>query len=122
VREAVARPIVVAVCSVPLVHEALAAALDGIADVQSFPAGRGDTAGLLGSLQPAAVVVDSDDEAAQAESYARECDCPVVHLSLRERTTRLLSGREWDGPTDGVSPEAIRNLLVGELFGARAGR
>jgi hypothetical protein len=94
VSEAVGRPIVVAVCSIPLVHEALAVALDGIADVQSFPAGHGDTAG--------------------------ERKCPLVHLSLRQRTMRLRRGRGWEEPIEGVSPEAIRNLLVGELFGARA--
>jgi hypothetical protein len=121
VRQATQKPLVVAVCSVPLVHEALAAALEGFADVQPFPAGRGDTAGLLGSLRPAAVVVDSDEEAAQAETYARECDCPVVHLSLRQQTMRLFRGQGWEEEPTGVSPDAIRNLLVGELFGARAG-
>ena len=41
------QPLVAFLYSVPLLHEALLSTLDSIADVQAFPAGRGDVTGLL---------------------------------------------------------------------------
>ena len=45
------QPLVAFLYSVPLLHEALVPTLDSIADVQAFPAGRGDVTGLLRSVR-----------------------------------------------------------------------
>ncbi len=116
------RPLVAVLCSVPLLHEALSAALENIADVHAFPADGGDTSGLLRSLQPDAVVVDTREEAEAAADFAREAQSPLVCVVLREQKLRVLRNGGWEEPEgDGVSPEAIRNILVGGIFGKRRG-
>jgi hypothetical protein len=109
------QPRVALLYSVPLLCEALASALDKIAEVQSFPAGRGDTVGLLCSLQPDAVVVDDAAEADEAQRWASRYRLPLVHVSLRERKLRLLRDGAWE-ESEGTSAEAIRNLLAGSIF------
>jgi hypothetical protein len=112
------RPLVAVVCSVPLLHEALSAALENIAEVHMFPADGGDTCGLLRSLQPDAVVVDTPEEAEAAADFAREAESPLVCVLLREQKLRVLQNGGWKEPDgDGASPEAIRNILVGGIFG-----
>jgi hypothetical protein len=116
-RGASARPLVVALCSVPLLQEALAAALEDIADVQGFPAHRGDTVGLLRWLKPDAVVVDAEDEAEAAASFAKGSNLPILHISLSERKLRVLRDGDWEeAGSEETSPEAIRNILVAGLF------
>lgn len=116
-----ARPLVAVVCSVPLLHEALSAALENIAEVHAFPADGGDTCGLLRSLQPDAVVVDTAEEAEAAADFAREAESTLVCVLLREQKLRVLQNGGWEEPDgDGASPEAIRNILVGGIF--RRGR
>lgn len=110
---------IAAICVVPLLCEALDGALEGIADVQSFPAGRGDTLGLLESVQPDAVVVDSDEEARNAERYAISSNVPVVHVQLIKQTLRILRDGVWEESPGNASPESIRNVLVGSLYGPR---
>lgn len=111
------KPLVVAVCAVPLLHEALSAALEDIADVQGFPAHRGDTVGLLRGLKPDAVVVDTDDEAEAAVSFAHESNSTLLHVSLGERKLRILRNGGWEEAGDErASPEEIRNILVAALF------
>lgn len=115
-------PLVAVVSSVPMLCEGLSLSLEGIAEVQSFPAGRGDMAGLLRSLRPDAVVVDRETEADEAADFARETDSPLVFVSYRDERLRVLRGGEWEDPQGSrPSPEAIRNVLVGGLFG-RVGR
>jgi hypothetical protein len=115
-----ARPLVAAVCTVPLLCEALSTAMDGIAEVQSFPAGREGSAGLLRFLEPDAVVVDTREEAKHAEAYARESGAPLVHVLLAQQKLRLLRAGKWrEPPVDDASPESIRNVLVGALYGPR---
>jgi hypothetical protein len=110
-------PLVAVVCRVPLLSEALAAALEGIACVRTFPAGRGDTAGLLRALAPDAVVVDSESEAHQAAAFARETHSPLLHVSLRDQTLRTFADGRWRQVEEDPSPEAIRNAVVGGIFG-----
>ena len=111
-------PLVAVICKVPLLCEALSAALDAIAEVRHFPAGRGDVAGLLRWLRPDAVVVDTEEEAADAEDFARKTGAPLVFVSLVERKVRLLRNGGWEEPQNGdASPEAIRNIIVGGTFG-----
>jgi hypothetical protein len=105
---------------VPLLCEAVSAALDDVADVQGFRAHQGDTVGLLRSLKPDAVVVDADDEAEAAARFAHETSLPLVHFSLQERKLRVLRNGDWEDADDGeTSPEEIRNILVGSLFGRK---
>src|SRR5438046_3126861 len=64
------QPLVAVLFSVPLLCEAIASALDDIAEVRTFPARRSDTVGLLRSLQPDAVVVDDPIEALELRRWA----------------------------------------------------
>jgi hypothetical protein len=109
---------IAAICAVPLLCEALTSALDGIAEVQSFPAGREDTDGLLRSLQPDGIVVDNRTGAGEAEAYARASHAPLVHVQLSEQNLRVLTHGSWEIVAD-ASPESIRNVLVGSLYGPR---
>lgn len=111
------RPLVVLVCEVELLGEALRGALGDIADVRMLPAGLGDTEGLLRSIRPDAIVVDDEAEAEAATSFARQTGVPLVHVAMRDGQLRLFVG-EWVDETDGgISPESVRNLLVGRLLG-----
>jgi hypothetical protein len=111
------KPLVVAVCAIPLLQEAISAAMADIAQVQGFPAHRGDTVGLLRSLNPDAVVVDAQDEADAAASFAYESNAPLVYISLKERKLRILRNGDWqEAGSEGTSPEEIRNVLVAGLF------
>jgi hypothetical protein len=109
-------PLVAVVCRVPLLCEALTAALEGIATVHRFPAGRGDTAGLLRALQPDAVVVDSEAEAHHAAIFARATHSPLVHVSLHDQVLRIFEDGRWHEADEDASPESVRNALVGGIF------
>jgi hypothetical protein len=112
------QPLVALLYSVPLLCEALSSALDEIADVQAFPAGRGDTVGLLRSIRPDAIVVDDRDEAESARRWARRHHVPLVRVGLREQTIDILRNGDWDQrpcPT----AESIRNALAESLYGRR---
>jgi hypothetical protein len=113
-------PAVVAVISrVPLIWEAVSGALDGIADVRWFPADAGDAGGLVRSMRPAAVVVDSDEVAGDVEPAAGDVDALLLHVRLQEGTVRVLRDGVWEGAEGPASPHAIRNLIVGAVYGAR---
>lgn len=115
------RPLVAVVCSVPLLGEAVSAALD-FAEVRTFAEDRGDVVGLLRSVRPDAVVVDSDDAAAEAASVAREQGVPVLHIAVRDEVLRVFRDGAWERVKgdEGPTPEALRNVLAGALF-ARGG-
>jgi hypothetical protein len=113
-------PLVAVVCEVPLLAEALTSSLDGIAQIRVFPADVDDLDGLLRSLEPDAVVVDGAEQADASEVFARDAGVPLVHVRIRERELRILTaGGAWQSEDGGAgaSPEAIRNVLVGALFG-----
>ncbi len=110
------QPLVAFLYSVPLLHEALLSTLDSIADVQAFPAGRGDVTGLLRSVKPDAIVVDDADEADEARSWAKRHHAPLVHICLRDQKIRVLRNGGWD-ETAGAGAETIRNVLAGSLYG-----
>jgi hypothetical protein len=115
-------PLVVVVCSVPMIVEALRETLATFADVQSFPARTG-TAGLLRSIRPAAAVVDNNDDRAEAEDVARELGFPLVHISLTQRRIRVFRGGEWHvaGVDDAVRPETVRDAIAAGLFAKGTG-
>jgi hypothetical protein len=115
-------PLIAIVSSVPMLQEGLRNALEGIAEVRDFPAGRGDTAGLLRSLRPDAVVVDSEEEAESVAVFARESGSPLVLVSYRDEVVKVLGVSGWEESDDvGVSPEGIRNVLVAGIFGRARG-
>jgi hypothetical protein len=110
------------VCRAPVVAVAVASGLDSIAEVRAFAAGLGDTAGLLRSLHPNAVVVDDEVEAAEATAFARESGALLLHVSLREGRVRVLRNGLWAELGESTaSIETIRNIIVGEIFGRRKG-
>jgi hypothetical protein len=95
----------------------MSAAVGDVMDVRSFAAGR-DTAGLLAWLRPDGVVVDSDEDAAAAAPFALERDLPLVHVVLAQRKLRVLRDGGWEEPEGATaSPEAVRNIIVGAIFG-----
>ena len=113
-------PLVAVLSAVPILGEALTAALESIAEVRRFPAHRGDTVGLLRWLRPDAVVVDSEEEAEAAADFARETGSPLVHISLASRVVRIWREGRWEeAPPGGDSSETVRNAVVGGLFGRR---
>ena len=116
-------PLVAAVCSVPLLGEALSGALYGLAECKIIPARQPELGGLLKSLQPDAIVVDDEDEAAVAAAYARFARVPVIRVSLRQGRVQLLQDGGWVAPEQhDASPETIRNLVAGGIYGRRAPR
>jgi hypothetical protein len=117
------RPLAAVVCSVPLVGEAMSSALD-FAEVRPFAARGGDIPGLLRSLRPDGVVVDSDDGARDALAYAIDDAVPVLHVDVRRHALRLYRSGGWSdvGSNEGPTPEAIRNVIAGALFGRTEAR
>ena len=116
------QPLIAVICTVPLLEEALLAAVGDVTTVRSFPAGR-DTTDLLSRLRPDGIVVDTDEEAENATPFARELGVPLVHVSLARRQLRVLRDGEWDEPEElTVGPETVRNILVGGIFGAGRAR
>jgi hypothetical protein len=115
------RPLVAVVCSVPLIGEALTTTLD-FAEVRSFSSRGGDIAGLLTWVRPDAVIVDSQDGAAEATAFAREQDVPLVYMSVRDHSLHLYRSGQWEQVSygQGPTPEALRNVVAGSLF-ARGG-
>jgi hypothetical protein len=115
------RPLIAVVCGVPLLGEALQAALD-FGEVRLFSEKGGDVAGLLEWIRPDAIVVDTQDGAEAAASYALAQQRPLLHIGVRERELRLFHQGEWHqvGNGDGPTPETIRNVVAGALF-AREG-
>jgi hypothetical protein len=114
------KPFVAVLYSVPLLCEALDSALENIADVQAFPARRGDTVGLLRSVRPDAVVVDDPDEAESARVWAKRHGVPLVYVALRERKMRVLRNGTWE-ESPARSAESIRNVLAGSIYARRRG-
>lgn len=110
-------PIVVVVSGVPLLSEAVESALEGIAEVRSFPAGSGETADFLRLLQPGAVVVDSPEEAEAASGFARETRTMLVQVSLRDHKLRLMHDGRWQElPNGSASPERIRSAVAAGIY------
>ena len=109
------QPLVAVLYRVPLLCEAIASALDNIAEVWTFPARRGGTVGLLRSVRPDAVVVDDPIEAAAVRAWAESQDVPLVEICLHEQKVRMLQDGEWKESV-GASAESIRNAIAGSLY------
>ena len=113
------QPLVALICCVPLIGEGVLPELE-FAEVHSFK-GKRDTAGLLRSLEPDLVIVDSSVDAREASAYATESDSAVLHISVRSRSLRLFRHGVWKqvGTSESATPDAVRNVVAGTLF-ARA--
>ena len=115
-------PLIAVICTVPLLEEAMLAAVGDVTTVRSFPAGR-DTTGLLSWLRPDGIVVDSDEEAENALPFARERDITLLHVSFTRRKLRVLRDGEWEELEElTAAPETVRNIIVGGIFGAGRAR
>jgi hypothetical protein len=111
-------PVILAVTGTPLLNEALEAALDGIAVLRRLPAGISDLDALTRHIGPDAIVVDSDDAADKLAAVAAADSVPLVHVALKTREVRVLGDDGWHAfPSSETSPNAIRNVLIGEIFG-----
>jgi len=110
-------PLVAVVSRYPLLAEAVEGALEGIAEVRAFPAGQGDTSDFLSLLQPAAVVVDSAEDADAAAVFALESRATLVQVLLREDRIRLLHAGRWQNLSEGsASPERIRSAIAAGIY------
>jgi hypothetical protein len=111
-------PLVLAVCATPLLSEAVGAALEGVATVRGFPAGRGDTQGLVVRVSPDAVIVDTESEVAALELLPP--NVPLVHVALDAQQVRLRRYGVWEElPNPDNSLAQIRNVVFGELADIR---
>jgi hypothetical protein len=113
------QPLVAVLYRVPLLCEAIASALENVAEVRTFPARRGDTVGLLRSVRPDAVVVDDPIEAADVKGWAESNDVPLVEIRLQKQKIKVLRDGKWK-ESAGASAESIRNAIAGSLY-ARGG-
>lgn len=110
-------PVVAVFYRVPLVAEALTGAFEGMAEVRTFPANDGDTAGVLRWLRPDAVVVDDAGAADRAVPHVGVEGGFLVHVSVSDGVVRVFGDKGWEvADADGSSPDSIRNLVIGSLL------
>jgi hypothetical protein len=112
------RPLIAVLYHVPLFVEALDGVFDGLAEVRPVPVDESAEA-LVRWLRPDAVVVD-EGPVAFALAYGDEADVPVVHVSLREPEVRTWRDGRWAVDAEDTAPEAIRDVVVAGLIGARS--
>ena len=113
-------PLVAFVGRAHMLHEALADALDEIAEVRFLPAGRPDPVGLLTWLRPDAIVVDDVEERDRLEPFARATDTPLLVIGGGSGGVVLFEHGEWTALA-GVTAraESLRNIVVPRLFKRR---
>jgi hypothetical protein len=110
--------LVVAITETPLVGETVATALDEVAVVARFPPELPGLEGLVGHIAPDALVVDSDEKADQLAGAADSLSIPLVHISLVAQQVRVLRDGRWSSFSScGTSPDTLRNVLVGVIYG-----
>jgi hypothetical protein len=112
------RPLVAVLYRVPLVCEAIVSALDPIVTARPFPAGVGDLLGLLGSVRPDAIVVDSEVDAEEISVYSRIHEVPLLQIDLRAQRLLILERGDWRSE-EPATAESVRNAVAGALFGPR---
>jgi hypothetical protein len=103
------RPLVAVVFRVPLFVEALAAAFDGLAEVQGVRALDGALGGLLEALRPDAIVVECP------EPPALRFAAPLLHVDLEAPSVRQLVDGAWHHLDLELSGEDIRNAVLSAI-------
>jgi hypothetical protein len=96
---------------VPLFVEAMAAAFDGTADVQPISADDIEAHGLLRAFRPDAVIAEGVDL-----DFAN-LSAPCLQVDLTTQEIRVRDEIGWRTLDLEPSPEAIRNTLIGLLYG-----
>jgi hypothetical protein len=110
--------LVVVITATPLVSETVSAALEDIAVVGRLPLELPGLEDVVSHIGPDALVVDGDDEAQQLAAAADTLSIPLVHISLGPQQLRVLRGGSWsDFSSYGTSPDLLRNLLIGAIYG-----
>jgi hypothetical protein len=113
-------PLVAFFTTAPMLARALSEVFERIAEVQRFPAGRGDSAGLLRWLGPEALLVDDSQKAGETVVFARDSGCPLIEVDVAGQTMRTLGADGWSDQTaTEASPEAIRDIIVESIFRGR---
>jgi hypothetical protein len=105
------RPLIAVLSRVPLFVEALRAAFKGIADVQSVSADDVEAAGLVRAFHPDAVIIEG------AELDVTDLAVPCVRVKLKSEQVSILRAGGWQTLDIELTPEAIRNVAVGALYG-----
>ena len=108
------RPLVAVVSGVPLFVEAMVAAFAGIADVQPVSADDIEAHALVRAFRPDAVIVEGVD----VDAASFNAPCLLIDLKTRRITKHDDAG--WRELDIELSPEAIRNTVVAELYGGDA--
>lgn len=111
------KPVVAVICQAPLIAEGVSAAVEDVMTVRCFSASGGDTQGLLEALRADGVVVDCEEQAAKAASFAGERSLPLVHVSHAERSLRVLADGRWEAAGVAASADGVRSVMVGGIFG-----
>jgi hypothetical protein len=105
------RPLVAVLSGVPLFVEAMSAAFEGIADVAAVAANDVLAHGLISAYSPNAVILEGDWDGLLPELV------PCVRVDLTKREVSLRRYGDWMRLNVDLSPEAIRNLVVAEIYG-----
>jgi hypothetical protein len=105
------RPLVAVLSSVPLFVEALRAAFEGIADLQSVSADDVEAHGLVRAFRPDVVIIEGD------ETGAFNLDAPCVRVDLFAKSVSIRAEGAWEFVDVELSPTAIRNVAVAALYG-----
>jgi hypothetical protein len=107
------RPLVAVLSCVPLFVEAISAAFEGVADVAAVAPDDLLAHGLISAYSPNAAIVEGDGNTAPDVE-------PCVWVDLTRREVSLRRDGNWIRLDVDLSPEAIRNVVVAELYGGEA--
>jgi len=105
------RPLVAVLSRVPLFVEALKAAFEGIADVQSVSADDVEAHGLVRAFRPDVVIIEG------ADPDPIEVTVPCIRVSLEAQRVSMRNAERWEPLDIELSPEAIRNVAIAALYG-----
>lgn len=111
------QPLVTVLLRLPLLVDGLSEALARVAEIRAFEVRDGDAAGLLASIRPDAVVVADEESAEAALAFSVSAGARAIYLRLQEQQLEVARGGHWERRDEDLSPESIRNVLAGELFG-----
>jgi hypothetical protein len=105
------RPLIAVLSRVPLFVEALRAAFEGIADLQSISADDVEAHGLVRAFRPDVVIVEGLDR------ETIDINVPCVHVELNAECLSMRNERGWELLDLELSAETIRNVAIAALYG-----